>query len=74
METLRSLEKWHTSTPGLVVFAIGEGLLAYLFASLAIPSAHTWEWVLAAVFGIGTLQNVGRIILKLWQKLTSKQS
>jgi len=61
---LKNLEKWHYTKLGLAIFGLGEAGLAYLFASLAIPTAHTWEWALAVVFSIGTLQNFGRLIRK----------
>lgn len=70
---LAQIEKWHKSTwQGLVVFAVAEFCLAYVFASLAIPTAHTWQWALAAIFALGVVRNLGLLIYKITHELKAK--
>ena len=64
----QKISDWHHTRIGWIIFGLAEAGLAYGFASLAIPSAHTWEWFLAAMFGLGTVHNFGLLIGNLWTK------
>lgn len=59
--SVKTLDKWHKTKPGYLVFGLAELALAYAFASLAIDSAHIWEYALATLFLIGGIQNLVRI-------------
>ncbi len=73
MHQLRKIERWHKQTKqGLLSFAVAELALTYVFASLAIPTAHTWQWALAAVFGLGVIRNTGLLIYKITHELKEK--
>ena len=62
---MKQISNWHQTKLGLLVFGVVELGLAYIFASLAINSAHTWQWLLAVIFGLGVLQNAGRLAGKI---------
>ena len=58
----KQLDDWHKTRPGLLVFAIIELALAYLFASLAINDGNLWIYLLTLIFLVGCLQNLFRLI------------
>lgn len=62
---LQTLDKWHKTRLGHLVFGLVELGLAYLFASLAIDSGSLWQWALAIIFAVGFLNNSIRLIRKL---------
>ncbi len=62
---LQSLEKWHQTKPGFLVFALVELALAYGFATLAIDRGNLWWYLLTIIFLVGTLQNLFQLIRKL---------
>ena len=64
MNTITQLDKFHKTKPGYLVFGLVELGLAYLFASLAINSGSLWQWALALIFLVGTLQNLVKLIGK----------
>ncbi len=60
---IATLEKWHKTRLGHLVFGLVELGLAYIFGSLAINSGSLWQWALAFVFTVGFFQNLVRMIL-----------
>lgn len=65
---MQQLAKWHETKVRLLVFAAIELGLAYLLGSLAVNSGSLWEWALAIILLVGTLQNLVRLIGKFVRK------
>ncbi len=63
---MQKLHKWHNLKLGLLIFGGVELLVAYGFASLAIDRGNLWWYLLALIFLIGTLQNLFKLIEKLF--------
>jgi len=59
--SVQTLDKFHRTRVGYLVFGLVELGLAYLVASLAIDSGSLWEWALAFILLFGCLQNLARI-------------
>ena len=59
---LKQLDKFHKTHIGYLVFGLVELGLAYWFVSLAINSGSLWEWALAIILLVGTLQNIVKLI------------
>jgi hypothetical protein len=59
---LQKLDKWHKTKLGLLVFAIFELVIAYVFASLAIDRGNFLWYLLALIFLVGFLQNLVKLI------------
>jgi hypothetical protein len=57
------LDKFHRTRVGHLVFGLVELVVAVVFANWAIPSGDWWEWLLALLFLVGALQNLGRMIV-----------
>lgn len=58
---MERVNQWHKTRTGYLVFGLAELTLAYIFGSLAINSAHFWQYLLAVVFLIGGLKNLVNI-------------
>lgn len=58
--SVRSIDKFHKTRLGYLLFGVVELLLSLYLLNLAIGSGDWWEWLLALVFGVGFLQNFGR--------------
>lgn len=67
LHELRQLDTFHKTRTGYLVFGLIELGLSYLFFSVAINSGSLWQWALAIILFVGTLQNVGKLILQVWQ-------
>lgn len=65
---LQKFEKWHQTREGLISFTLIEAGLAYVFASLAIDSGSLWQWLLAIVLAIGSVQNFVKFMISFWKK------
>jgi hypothetical protein len=59
---LKTLDKWHKSRLGLLVFGLLELAIAYGFASLSIDRGNFFWYLLTLVFLFGALQNLFRLI------------
>lgn len=60
---MRSIDKFHKTRVGYLIFGLVElGLFLWL-VNLAIPSGDWWEWLLAFFFLLGFLQNMGRMVV-----------
>ncbi|HEY4161357.1 MAG TPA: hypothetical protein VGM08_04820 [Candidatus Saccharimonadales bacterium] len=60
---LQTLDKFHKTRVGYLVLGLVELALAAVFANLAIPSGDWWEWLLALICLVGSLQNFGRMVV-----------
>jgi hypothetical protein len=58
---LQSIDRWHQTRTGHLIFGLGELGLAYAFASLAINSGSLWQYALAIISLVGAIQNFVRI-------------
>ena len=58
----KKLDKWHKTKLGLLVFALVELALTYIFVSLAIDVGSLWYYLLTLIFLVGTLQNTLKLI------------
>jgi hypothetical protein len=65
---LQKFEKWHQTREGLLSFTLIEAGLAYAFASLAINSGSLWQWLLAIMLAIGSIQNFVKFMISFWKK------
>lgn len=59
----QKLDTFHKTRLGYLVFGVIELGLVVLFASLALSTGDWWEYILAAIFTIGFLQNFGRAMI-----------
>jgi hypothetical protein len=64
---LKTLDKWHKTKLGLLVFAIVELALAYGFVSLSIDRGNLVYYLLTLIFLVGFLQNFFKLIGKLFK-------
>jgi hypothetical protein len=62
---IRSLDKWHRTKIGLLIFALVELGLMYGFASLSIDRGNLWYYLLTVIFLIGGVMNLSKLIWKL---------
>ncbi|MEO8105409.1 MAG: hypothetical protein ABI602_03680 [Candidatus Saccharibacteria bacterium] len=59
---MNTLDSWHKTRIGRVVFAAVEGMSAYGFGSLAVDRGNFLWYGLALVGLVGCLQNVVKLI------------
>lgn len=59
---METLNKWHQTRPGLLVFGLLELAIAYGFASLSIDRGNFWWYLLTLVFLTGALRNIIKLI------------
>lgn len=62
METITKLHNWKQTRMGQIITGVAEGVLAYIFASLAIDTASWWYYLLTLLFVVGTVQNFVKAI------------
>jgi hypothetical protein len=60
--SLKPLHKWKQTPRGLSALSAVELLLAYGFASWAIDSGNLWLYLLTAIFLVGSLKNLLKLI------------
>ena len=58
---LQTVDKWHNTRQGHLVFGLAELLIAYGFVSWAIDSGQLWQYALAIIFFYGGVRNLVRI-------------
>jgi len=63
---IKQLHEWHKVKLGLLVFGLVELLITYGFASLAVDRGNLWYYVLTLLFLVGSLQNILKLIGKLF--------
>lgn len=54
---LKTIDRFHKTAPGHLVFGFAELAAAYGFASLSIDRGNLWWYLLTLVFLVGALQN-----------------
>jgi hypothetical protein len=59
---LQTLDKWHRTKLGLLVFALVELVITYGFASLSIDRGNLLWYLLTLIFLVGTLRNIFKFI------------
>jgi hypothetical protein len=62
---LKTLDKWHKTRLGLLIFGLVELAIAYGFASLAIDRGNAIWYLLLLVFLVGALQNFLNLLKKV---------
>jgi hypothetical protein len=60
---VQTIDKFHKTRLGYLVFGLVELGISYLLANAALGSGDWWEWLLAFVFLFGFLQNSGRMLV-----------
>lgn len=63
---LQTIDRWHKTKLGHLLFGLIELVIAYGFASLAIDRGSWWYYALTVIFLFGTVQNffqLGRLTL-----------
>jgi len=58
---LKKLDAWHKTKTGLLIFAVLELILAYIFVSLAIDKGNFLYYILTLIFLYGSLQNIFKL-------------
>jgi hypothetical protein len=61
---LSSLDRFHKTSIGLILFVLGELALAYGFGSLAIDRGGIWWYFASLVLLLGGIQNLIVLIAK----------
>lgn len=62
------LDKFHKTRLGLMLFALVELALAYLFITWAIADGNWLDYLLALVFTVGFLQNFVKLVATMFKK------
>lgn len=62
---LKTMDKWHKTKLGLLVFAVLELSIAYGFFSLSIDRGNFIWYLLTLLFLLGSLQNLFKLIGRL---------
>ena len=62
---ISKLDAWHKTKIGLLIFAVLELGIAYVFVSLAIDKGNILYYLLTLIFLFGGLQNLVKLIGKI---------
>lgn len=62
---ISKLDAWHKTKIGLLIFAVLELGIAYVFVSLAIDKGNFLYYLLTLIFLFGGLQNLVKLIGKI---------
>lgn len=62
---LQTIDRWHKTKLGHLVFGLVELAIAYGFASLAIDRGSWWWYFLTLIFLVGFLQNMVQLFNQL---------
>jgi fatty acid desaturase len=57
-----TMQKWHRTRSGYLVFSVFELVIAYGFGSLSIARGNLWWYLLTIIFLIGALKNLFHLI------------
>ena len=66
MQLTASLDKFHKTAPGHLVFGLAELALAYCGALWAIDRGYLWLYALVIILAFGGLINLGKLVGKLF--------
>ena len=58
----KSVDKWHHTKLGYLVFGLVELAIAYGFFSLSVDRGNFWWYILTLVFLVGALRNIVNFI------------
>lgn len=56
-DRVEQIDRFHKTRKGRITFGLIELIVAYLFISLAIDSGSIWQYVVAIVLAVGTVNN-----------------
>jgi hypothetical protein len=59
---LRTIDNFHKTKLGLLIFGLVELLITYGFACLSIDRGNLWWYLLTLIFFIGTVRNFVMLI------------
>jgi len=62
----QNIKKWHHTKVGLLIVAVVELALAYLFGSLSIDRGNLWWYLFTLAFLVGAIQHIIRLIGKFF--------
>ena len=62
---IKTIDAWHKTKLGLLVFSIIEFAISYGFFSLSVDRGNFFWYLLTIVFLVGSLQNLFKLIGKL---------
>lgn len=62
--TIRSIDRFHDTRKGKLIFGAIELVLAYIIVSRAIDTGSLWEWIIGLLFFIGGLNNLARTLFR----------
>lgn len=65
---LKKLDAWHKTKIGLLVFAVLELILAYIFVSLAIDKGNFIYYFITLALLFGSLQNFFKLFTSFFDK------
>jgi hypothetical protein len=60
---LRTIDKFHKTRVGYLVFGLVELAAAAVFINWALGSGDWWQWLLTAILLFGALQNLVRSVV-----------
>lgn len=60
--TVASIDRFHGTKKGKLIFGAGEWALSYIIISRAIYTGSLWEWGIGILFFIGGLNNLVRTL------------
>jgi hypothetical protein len=62
MAITKTLNKWHKTRLGLLMWTLIEFAIAYGLASLSINTGNLWWYLLTILFFVGALKNLFKLI------------
>jgi hypothetical protein len=60
--TVASIDKFHNTPKGKLIFGAVEWIVSYMIISRAIDTGSLWEWTLGILLFIGGLTNLVRTL------------
>ncbi len=60
--TVASIDKFHSTRKGTLIFFAAEWIASYIIISRAIDTGSLWEWTLGILLFIGGLTNLVRTL------------
>lgn len=66
--TVASIDRFHATRRGKLIFGAGEWILSYIIISRAIGTGSLWEWGLGLLLFIGGLNNLIRTLFQRGKK------
>jgi hypothetical protein len=60
--TISSIDKFHQTRIGKLIFGAAELVISDLVISRAIDTGSLWQWLIGALFFIGGINNLARVL------------